>query len=88
MIAATLSCGSFGFAEVADAKPVKPLTHHAATDIADPGVPVAKLPLPLKNVTPIQSRARYGAGTFASTMQPLDLHKLSMSDFGDTDDGR
>jgi hypothetical protein len=53
-----------------------------APDIADPGGSIAKMPLPLAMAS------RRGSGAFASTMRPLDLRKLSMSDFGDTEERR
>jgi hypothetical protein len=81
---AALSCG--GLAAVADARAVKPQVNHVAPDIADPGGSIAKMPLPLATAARLRDLTRRGSGTFASTMRPLDLRKLSMSDFGDTDE--
>ena len=81
---AALSWG--GFPAVADARPVKPQANHVASDIADPGGPIAKMPLPLATAARLHKLGQRSNGAFASTMRPLDLRKLSMSDFGDTDE--
>ena len=81
---AALSCG--GLSAEADAGTVKPSVSRAGSDIADPGRPAAKMPSPLITAARLRDLSRRSNGAFASTTRPLDLRKLSMSDFGDTDE--
>jgi hypothetical protein len=83
MFTAALWCG--GLSAVADTRPVKSPISRVAPGIADPVGPSAKMPLPLATGARLGDLSRRGGGTFASTMRPLDLRQLSMSDFGDID---